>query len=151
MNTMLWPRTMYWLGFATTVLGLFYALTGMTTSTGLLARSNTQTGGAVFAAVGVALMMTGKAWMDVVARSRGRVSCPSCNRAVQATHAHCAQCGAPLRTSVHMLRVLDAAGANSGVPRSVYCPGCGSQATSAASFCRDCGRSLPRANGAVAA
>jgi predicted amidophosphoribosyltransferase len=151
MNRMLWPRTMYWLGFATTLFGLFYALTGITASTAVLARSSTQTGGAGLAIIGVALMMTGKAWMDALARSRGRLSCPSCSRVVQATHAHCAQCGAPLRTNVQMLRVLDAAAASSGAPRPLYCPGCGSQATTAASFCSHCGRSLSRAHTPVAA
>jgi predicted amidophosphoribosyltransferase len=141
MKQMLGPRIVYWLGFAMTVVGLFYALTGITNQLGLVNRSYTQTGGAGFALLGVLAMMVGKAWMDAIVRSRGRVSCAECNRFVQASLPRCSYCGAPLRTTSTILRLLSDSSI-AAQSQSLFCSGCGSQAASSASFCRSCGQPL---------
>jgi hypothetical protein len=149
MKKMLWPRIMYWAGFALTILGLFYALTGINGDPGLADKSQTQTGGALFALVGVLVMMGAKAWMDAVVRLRGRVNCASCNRLIPATLPHCAHCGAPQRTTMSMLRALADTGP---LARSqpAFCSACGSESAPGASFCRSCGRSQIPAAGIVA-
>jgi hypothetical protein len=150
MKKMLWPRIVYWISFTMMALGLFYALTGINTELGLVHKSDTQTGGAAFALLGVLAMMGGKAWMDAVVRWRCRVNCASCNRLVQATLPHCAHCGAPQRTTTSMLRALaDTRPLARSQP--TFCSACGSESALGAGFCRSCGRAQIPTNDMAAA
>jgi hypothetical protein len=142
---MVWPRIVYWVGFSFALIGLLYGMTGWTSTPGLVAKSDTQTGGAVFALIGVLTMLGGKAWMDAIVRQHNRLYCPACGRVVQASAAHCAACGAPQRTTAEMLRTLRvAAEPTNGVASHAnsFCPGCGAEAPAGATFCRACGRAL---------
>jgi double zinc ribbon protein len=140
MHRMLWPRIPYWVGFALTAFGLLYALTGWNGSTALLAKTYTQTGGAMFAILGVVALMAGKAWMDAVVRARFRMQCSACNQRVDARTPHCHACGAPQRTTLAMLQAL-AASSRPAMHPSV-CAGCGTNSGPNAAFCRNCGRAV---------
>jgi predicted amidophosphoribosyltransferase len=142
MMRMLWPRIVYWTGVVLTMLGVFYALTGLTAMPGLAARSNTQSGGAVFALVGVLAMMGAKAWMDAVVRARNQANCPACQRRLPATLPHCSSCGAPQRTTSQILRAL---------VEATSCTSCGARAERGAAFCRSCGRALATTHTVLAA
>ena len=119
---MLWPRIVYWTGIGLTVFGLFYVLTGGTGAYRVAEKATIQTGGGVFALVGVLAMLGAKGWMDAVVRRRNRASCPACKRVVAATRLHCPACGAPQRTTPEMLRVLIKA------TPSTSCTDCGERA-----------------------
>ena len=119
---MLWPRIVYWTGVGLTMFGLFYVLTGASGAYRVAEKSTIQTGGGIFALLGVLAMLGAKAWMDAVVRRRNRVNCPACGRHMEARHLHCPACGAPQRTSPEMLRVLIEA------TPSMSCNDCGAQA-----------------------
>lgn len=146
-RSMLWPRIGYWSGFALTGFGLFYAMTGLSNSTELLARSTTQTGGGLFALLGVLAMVGGKAWMDAIVRRRNRVHCLSCAHAVPLTAQHCDNCGAPQRTTPQMLHTLCEKRNDIDGRPSVFCSKCGSQSSERAAFCANCGMALSTRTG----
>lgn len=139
---MLWPRILYWTAFAFTILGLFYGMTGYNDTVGLQAQSETQTGGAFFALLGVILMMAGKAWMDFVARSRSRLPCPSCGTRNGFAAMHCTNCGFALR-AIHSPNVQTLDTAPGQTPAlGLVCQACGMRNLPQARFCSSCASSL---------
>jgi hypothetical protein len=139
---MLWPRILYWAAFVLTILGLFYGMTGINSTPGPVAQSNTQAGGALFALLGLLVMMGAKAWMDFVVRSRSKLPCPNCGSRNTFAAMHCPSCGVALR-AVHSptASTNDAPPAAPGL-LGLVCQSCGMGNPRTARFCSSCASSL---------
>jgi hypothetical protein len=139
MARMLWPRILYWAAFALIILGLFYAITGLNNTPGLLAQTNTQTGGATFALIGVLVLLGGKYWMDWVVRKRSQLPCAACGRKNHFTAMHCSGCGAALRVT----RTQEPVPVAPMQPTiGLLCSSCGQANGAGARFCVSCGTRL---------
>jgi RNA polymerase subunit RPABC4/transcription elongation factor Spt4 len=134
-------RILYWTSFAIMVVALLYAMSGWNTSSSLAAKSSTQTGAAMIAAIALVGLMLGKFWLDRVVRSRSYLPCPACQTLVHFSALHCPKCGLRLRTAVReAFRSTAPVGQSGGT--SSPCPRCGRAAAPGIQYCSACGEKL---------
>jgi hypothetical protein len=138
----LWPRILYWFSLVLMLIGLFYAVTGITNTPTLAAQSTTQSGGALFALIALVGLLGAKYWMDWVVRKRAQLPCPACGKRNHFTAMHCSVCGTALR----VLRTQEVVPTQAPPALGLVCSTCGQTNGPGSRFCVSCGTKLQAAS-----